>query len=561
MIFSVYKEKLIFLHIIVNKKIVLIYIFIIKKECDIKMIASITKFNKKEEDLSILNIKNYFETYFKDTKEFNRFLHTLMHIKLTHNIFMNNLNLFEALSKKYGDDEEKLEEFKKYISDTNSGLMFLRNFTLIYGISDYKDFIYKQKEKYNLDTTILDNYIYNLANSEDYTKLSFIFVILSKATESRGDSIIELSYIDYLLPSLNLGKILDLENTKINFQKLFLLKAKDLECLLDKIYESSLLLDENDNSIDSVKHFLEKEKNEIILEKQNESSLAMKKYKQQLHENNFNQIYNFQFPDGYNVIVYYNNVVNAFIEDIECNGKSLVLLNDGRNAIRYLKNSRWKSADLYLFSFDDILSTITDIKKYLSYLGKDYIELITICDKYLNGFNSTQLDSDRKVYLQRLLNDMNKFESLKDDYLSNIVEKLLRMCKVLFNYYSENLQRALTPTESSIRKDLHNNKIINFPSTDLPSFLPFGYYASLLDKIYGSDFVQFEEIKSYFPDDEYSEYIMILYNAIRFINNVLRECDYAKDIESLYEYYDETITSMEPMLMNKKSNVVIGFKK
>ena len=561
MIFSVYKEKLIFLHIIVNKKIVLIYIFIIKKECDIKMIASITKFNKKEEDLSILNIKNYFETYFKDTKEFNRFLHTLMHIKLTHNIFMNNLNLFEALSKKYGDDEEKLEEFKKYISDTNSGLMFLRNFTLIYGISDYKDFIYKQKEKYNLDTTILDNYIYNLANSEDYTKLSFIFVILSKATESRGDSIIELSYIDYLLPSLNLGKILDLENTKINFQKLFLLKAKDLECLLDKIYESSLFLDENDNSLDSVKHFLEKEKNKIILEKQNESSLAMKKYKQQLHENNFNQIYNFQFPDGYNVIVYYNNVVNAFIEDIECNGKSLVLLNDGRNAIRYLKNSRWKSADLYLFSFDDILSTITDIKKILSCLGKDYIELITICDKYLNEFNSTQLASDRKVYLQRLLNDMNKFESLKDDYLSNIVEKLLRMCKVLFNYYSENFQRALTPTESSIRKDLHNNKIINFPSTDLSSFLPFGYYASLLDKIYGSDFVQFEEIKSYFPDDEYSEYIMILYNAIRFINNVLRECDYAKDIESLYEYYDETVTSMEPMLMNNKSNVVIGFKK
>ena len=526
------------------------------------MIDSIIKFNKNEEVFSILNIKNYFETYFKNTKKFNRFLHISIHMKLTKYILSNNLKVFEALSKKYGDDEEKLEEFEKYISDTNSGLMFLRNFTLIYGISDYKDFINKQKEKYNLDTTILDNYIYNLANSEDYTKLSFIFVILSKAVESRGDSIIELSYIDYLLPSLNLGKILDLENTKINFQKLFLLKAKDLECLLDKIYESSLFLDENDNSLDSVKHFLEKEKNKIILEKQNESSLAMKKYKQQLHENNFNQIYNFQFPDGYNVIVYYNNVVNAFIEDIECNGKSLVLLNDGRNAIRYLKNSRWKSADLYLFSFDDIFSTITDIKKILLCLGKDYIELITICDKYLNEFNSTQLASDRKVYLQRLLNDMNKFESLKDDdYLSNIVEKLLRMCKVLFNYYSENFQRALTPTESSIRKDLHNNKIINFPSTDLSSFLPFGYYASLLDKIYGSDFVQFEEIKSYFSDDEYSEYIMILYNAIRFINNVLSECDYAKDIESLYEYYDETVTSMEPMLMNNKSNVVIGFKK
>ena len=496
------------------------------------MIDSIIKFNKNEEVFSILNIKNYFETYFKNTKKFNRFLHISIHMKLTKYILSNNLKVFEALSKKYGDDEEKLEEFEKYISDTNSGLMFLRNFTLIYGISDYKDFINKQKEKYNLDTTILDNYIYNLANSEDYTKLSFIFVILSKAVESRGDSIIELSYIDYLLPSLNLGKILDLENTKINFQKLFLLKAKDLECLLDKIYESSLFLDENDNSLDSVKHFLEKEKNKIILEKQNESSLAMKKYKQQLHENNFNQIYNFQFPDGYNVIVYYNNVVNAFIEDIECNGKSLVLLNDGRNAIRYLKNSRWKSADLYLFSFDDIFSTITDIKKILLCLGKDYIELITICDKYLNEFNSTQLASDRKVYLQRLLNDMNKFESLKDDdYLSNIVEKLLRMCKVLFNYYSENFQRALTPTESSIRKDLHNNN------------------------------VQFEEIKSYFSDDEYSEYIMILYNAIRFINNVLSECDYAKDIESLYEYYDETVTSMEPMLMNNKSNVVIGFKK
>lgn len=190
------------------------------------MIDSIIKFNKNEEDFSILNIKNYFETYFKNTKKFNRFLHISIHMKLTKYILSNNLKVFEALSKKYGDDEEKLEEFEKYISDTNSGLMFLRNFTLIYGISDYKDFINKQKEKYNLDTTILDNYIYNLANSEDYTKLSFIFVILSKAVESRGDSIIELSYIDYLLPSLNLGwKDIGFRKYKNKFSKIIFIEG------------------------------------------------------------------------------------------------------------------------------------------------------------------------------------------------------------------------------------------------------------------------------------------------------------------------------------------------
>ena len=54
---------------------------------------------------------------------------------------------------------------------------------------------------------------------------------------------------------------------------------------------------------------------------------------------------------------------------------------------------------------------------------------------------------------------------------------------------------------------------------------------------------------------------MIIYNAIRFINNVLRESDYAKNIDSLYEFYDETITSMDSILMNKKSNEVIAFKK
>ena len=537
------------------------------------MITSITKFNKKEEDLSLLKIINYFETYFKDTKEYNRFLHTLMHIKLTENIFMNNFEIIQKLSEKYGNDEEKLDEFIKYIdSDSNSGIKFLNNFPLIFEITDYKKFINKVKEKYNFDTTILDNYINNLANSGDYTKLSFIFAILFKAMESQDDSIIELSYIDYLLPSLKVGKILDLENTKINFEKLFSLNAMKLEHLLDEIYESSLMLDDNDKSLETVKHFVEKEKNEIILENQNKSALEMKKYKQQLHENNFNQIYNFQFPDGYNVIVYYNKVVNAFIEDIECDGNSLVLINGGHNAIKYLKNSVWKSADLYLFSFDDIFSTITDIRNFLSYSCKDNIEVLSICNKYLNEFTSIQSDNDKMLYLQHLLSDINVFESLKDNdhfeslkninHFSYLSEKLIRMCKVLLNYYGENLQDGLTPTESFIKKDLQNNKIIDYPLIDLSSCLPFGYYASLLDKIYGSDFVQFEEIKSYFPGyDDQEEYIMIIYNAIRFINNVLRESDYAKNIDSLYEFYDETITSMDSILMNKKSNEVIAFKK
>lgn len=92
--------------------------------------------------------------------------------------------------------------------------------------------------------------------------------------------------------------------------------------------------------------------------------------------------------------------------------------------------------------------------------------------------------------------------------------------------------------------------------------MPFGYYASLLNKIYGSDFVQFEEIKSYFPGyDDQEEYITLIYNAIRFINNLLRESNYAKNIDFLYEFYDETITSMDSMLMYKKSNEVIAFKK
>ena len=97
----------------------------------------------------------------------------------------------------------------------------------------------------------------------------------------------------------------------------------------------------------------------------------MTKYKELLHENHFEPIYSMEFPDNYKVIIYYNNRINSFIEDVDCNGISMVMISTGKNAIKYYKKGIWKAESLYFCSFEDLILNLENIVNYLSTVNRE----------------------------------------------------------------------------------------------------------------------------------------------------------------------------------------------
>ena len=61
--------------------------------------------------------------------------------------------------------------------------------------------------------------------------------------------------------------------------------------------------------------------------------------------------------------------------------------------------------------------------------------------------------------------------------------------------------------------------------------------------------------------EEGKDSITIMYNAIRFINNVLEESDTAQGIEILNNYHDKTISLMEPIAGKRGYEKVIQFNR
>ena len=512
------------------------------------------KLNNKE-NLITLKLIEFFEKIFNDMQSQNKVLHAIMFGKTSSKIIINSIKT----TVKLGNDKEK------YKNTLNAGKDFLNSISMIFDLTEYKLLMNLLNENNNLDTTRLDEYFEQLVNSKEYTKLSFLFAILSHAELTNTEnSIIDLSYSDYLLPSLNKGKILNLKNTRLNLNKLCSLNYNDLEILLENIYnQATVFVDENNHS-ESAREFLEKGKNEIIYEKQIENENEMTKYKELLHENHFEPIYSMEFPDNYKVIIYYNNRINSFIEDVECNGISMVMISTGKNAIKYYKKGIWKAESLYFCSFEDLILNLENIVNYLSTVNREEqnVELINLCEEYINKASSLHSNSDRHDYIENLIRDLNNFDSIREKDISILLDEITFTGNILSDYYDSGLEEELSLTEFIIQKDILNNKIIDFSLDNETYPLPFGYYASYLDKIYGCDFVEYKEISNCFHGyEEGKDSITIMYNAIRFINNVLEESDTAQGIEILNNYHDKTISLMEPIAGKRGYEKVIQFNR